>query len=88
MLHRAREESATLVANAREAAAARDAALTADLEALAHELETTIADERHRQEEALKEAAQKEALRFDETGPEQLEALAGYVVERVIGVEP
>ena len=88
MLRRAREEAAALVTTAREAAAAREAALAAELDALSEQLEATIADERHRQERELVESARREALRFDQTSPEQIEALARYVVERVIGVEP
>jgi sugar phosphate isomerase/epimerase len=88
MLRRAREEAAGLLTSAREATAAREAALAAELDALSHQLEATIADERHRQEQDLVESARREALRFDQTGPEQIEALARYVVERVIGVEP
>jgi hypothetical protein len=86
-LRRAREEAAGLVAGAREAAAAREAALAADLAALGRGLETTIADERHRQEQELTESAQQEARAYDETGPDRIEALARYVVERVIGAE-
>lgn len=82
------EEAAALVARALEGAAAREAALTADLEELGHELETSIAEERRRHEEELAESARQEARAFDEAGPERIEALARYVVERVIGAGP
>jgi hypothetical protein len=87
-LRSAREEAAALVARAREAAAAREAALTADIERLGRTLESSVAEEQHRQEHDLAEAARREARAFDETGPEQIETLARYVVERVIGAEP
>lgn len=88
LIRNAREEAAGVVAGAREAAAAGEAALTADIEALGRALEATIAGERHRQQEALTESARREVLRFDDAGPDQIEALARYVVERVIGAEP
>ena len=87
-LRHAREEAAGLVTSARDAAAAKEAALATDLEALRAGIETAIAAEQHRQEQELAEAARREARRFDETGPEQIETLARYVVERVIGAEP
>lgn len=77
-----------MIAAARAAAAAREAALAADLDALGRTLETSIADERRRQEEELTRSAQQEARAFDEAGPDRIEALARYVVERVIGAEP
>lgn len=87
-LRRARDEGAGMIAAARAAAAARDAALTSDLEALGRTLETSIAEERRRQEATLAESARQDARAFDEAGPERIEALARYVVERVIGAEP
>lgn len=88
MLRHAREEAAGLVAHARAAAAEREAALAADLEALGRTLEASIAEERHRHEEKLADSARREAQAFDEAGPDRIEALARYVVERVIGAEP
>lgn len=87
-LHHAREEAAGMVASARATAEAREAALTTDLEALGRTLETSIAEERRRQEEELAESARQEARAFDEASPDRIEALARFVVERVIGAGP
>ena len=87
-LRHAREAAAALVASARDTAAAHEAALAAELEALGRGLETTIADEQHRQEEELTQSARQDSRRFDEAGSDQIEALAHYVVDRVIGAEP
>jgi hypothetical protein len=86
MLHRARQEAAVLVMSAKEAAAAREAALAANVDAICDQLEATIEAERQRQEREVAQAAQREAWRFDQTGPEQIDGLARYVVERAIGV--
>ena len=88
MVRHARDEAAGLVARARDAAAAKDASLAADLEALVRELETAIAAERQLQERGLAESAQREARAFDDTSPDEVAALARHVVERVIGAEP
>ena len=88
MLCGARAQAAGLVTAARDAAAAREAALTSNLDAICHELEVTIEDERQRQEQEVAEAARRDAVRFEQTSPEQIEALAHYVVERVVGVDP
>jgi hypothetical protein len=87
-LRRAREEAAGLVTAARDAAQAREAALAAELETLGRQLEVTIADERQRQERELAESARAQVQRFDQASPEEIEALARYVVERLIGAEP
>jgi hypothetical protein len=87
-LRHTREEAAGLVARAREAAAAREATLTADIERLGRELETSIAEERRRHEEELAESARREARVFDEAGPDRIQVLARFVVERVIGAGP
>ncbi len=86
MLCRARAQAAGLITTAQEAAAAREAALVASIDAICRELEATIEAERQRQEQEVMEAARRDALRFDQTGPEQIDALARYVVERAIGV--
>lgn len=83
-LGRAREEATRLVMAARADAAAREAALAADLETASRQLEATVEAERERRHREIAEGAAREAERFDRVGPEQVAALARYVLGCVI----
>ncbi len=83
-LARAREEATRLVTAARADAAAREAALAADLETASRQLEATVEAERELRHRGIAEGAAREAERFDRVGPEQVAALARYVLGRVI----
>ncbi len=85
---RAREEAAALVTRAREEAAAREAAVATEFEAGLRELEAGIAAERQSRETELTAATRQEAHRFDAVGADRVNALARYVVARVIGAKP
>jgi hypothetical protein len=84
----ARDEAAALVTRAREDAAAREAAVATEFAGALREIEAGIAAERQRREGELAETMGAEARRFDAIGAERVDALAHYVIARVIGVEP
>ena len=84
-LRDAQEEAAALVAGARERAAAREASLAAELEAEERRLDAAIAEDRRRREAEVAERAVSEARAFDAMGDDRIQALARFVVERVIG---
>jgi vacuolar-type H+-ATPase subunit H len=88
LLRRAHDEAEALVTAARDAAQAREAALTAEVETLGRKLAATIGEERQRQERELAESGNAQVRRFDEVSAGEIEVLARYVVERVIGAEP
>ena len=88
MIEHARQEAAALVSRAREEAAAREAAVATEFEAGLRALEAGIAAERQRRETELAEAMRQDAQRFDSLDSDRVDALARYVVARVIGVRP
>lgn len=88
LLRRAQEEAAKLVTTARDTAAARESTFTAQLAEHVSQLERDVAGERSRREAELREAASQEAARFHAVQGEQVQALARYVVDRVIGAAP
>jgi vacuolar-type H+-ATPase subunit H len=88
MLRSTREEAARLVAAAREEAVAREAALATQLEADAHRLEDALQAEYQRRAADTAAQASHEAERLEGVPAEQVAALAGYVVRRVIGTGP
>jgi vacuolar-type H+-ATPase subunit H len=84
MLRDAREEAARLVAEAHQAAQARDDALEADLEGAGQRLEAEIAAERERRVQEIVEGGRREVERLEHVAPERIKELARYVVDRVI----
>jgi hypothetical protein len=85
---RAREEAAALVARAREDAAAREGAAVAEFAAASRRLEATITAEQRRREVELAAQQRAEVERFNAVSADRVDALARYVVARVIGAEP
>jgi hypothetical protein len=88
MLRGTREEATGLVAAAREAAVAREAALAAQVEADGRRLEETLHADYERRVADAAAAAGREAERLDRVGDEQVAVLARHVVSRVIGTVP
>jgi hypothetical protein len=88
MVMRAKDQAAALVATARAEAAAREATVATELEAGLRELEARIAADQGRREEELAETMRQETRSFDEVGADRVEALARYVVARIIGAAP
>lgn len=84
LLRRAREEAASLLAEAQAAAQAREGALGAELEGAGRRLEAEIGAERARREQDIAAAARRDAERFDQVSAERVSDLARYVVDRVI----
>jgi hypothetical protein len=88
MVVRAKDEATALVAAARAEAAARDADGATELDAGLRKLEAGVAADRLRREAELAETMRREAQFFDDVGAHRVEALARYVVARVIGAAP
>jgi vacuolar-type H+-ATPase subunit H len=88
VLQHARDEATRLVAEAREAARACEAALGAELEAAAQRLAAEIAGERDRAAVEITAAARRDTERLAAVTGERIRDLARRVVERVIGGTP
>ncbi len=85
MLRQAREEAARLIAEAQQAARAREEALGAELAAAVQQLDATIEAERRRQEREIAADARRRAEGFDQVSPERVEELTRDIVGRIIG---
>lgn len=81
----ARAEAERVVAAAQAQAAAREAALAAQLDAEVRKMTEAVAAERSRREAELAATLRAEAARFDAIPGARIAELAGYVVRRVIG---
>ncbi|HXQ30140.1 MAG TPA: hypothetical protein VN848_12840 [Gemmatimonadales bacterium] len=88
VLRQAGEQSATLVAEARSKAAAREATLALEIETESRRLEAEIASERARREMEVADATRRGVQRFEAVTAGDVEVLAKYVVDRVIGTPP
>ena len=87
-LRTAAARAAAIVATAREASAARERALTAEVEEIGRRLEAEAAQERARRIREVEETGRHEVETFDALDGDRIAALARHVVARVIGEGP
>ena len=88
-LRRAQEEATRLVAEARAAAATREAELTAELAATAQRFAAETAAERERREREVHVEAAVQVKRYEGISPECVAGAARDVVDRLVaGEEP
>ena len=85
LLRRAREQAATIVQEARDAMAQREAAVDAELAAAAGQAEATLAAERERVAVEIAAAARDQVARYDGVDEPRVQAAARLVVERLLG---
>ncbi len=84
LLRHARDEAASIVQDAREAVARREAAVVAELAAAAARAEATLAAERERVAAEITAAARDQIARYDGVEEPRLQAAARLVVKRLL----
>jgi vacuolar-type H+-ATPase subunit H len=83
-LRKAREEAGTLVRAARSAATDRVTALAGELEAAARESDAAFAAEREQRLSEIREAARRNAERYDAVPDERIQAVVPALVTSLI----
>ena len=84
LLRQARDQAATIVQEAREAVAQREAAVVAELAEAAARAEATLAAERERVAAEITAAARNQIARYDGVEEPRLQAAARLLVERLL----
>jgi len=84
----ARARAETIIATARALAAKRESDMAAELAAATRQLESTLAAERAARQAELERQLAEDRLRFENVSATTIDAMAAYVVSRVVGSPP